>query len=75
MAYTINDPRDPHIQAIFVRGHLRCVAAGMQPRAPMTRGGLLDLAASLTGKGYKRGEYQAAIDDLTTFINSAKMDS
>lgn len=75
MSYTITDPAAPHVQAIFIRAHLRAVAAGGQPRAPMTRGGLLDLATSHTGKGYKRGQYQEAIADLTTFINSAKMDS
>lgn len=75
MTYTITDPASPRVQAVFIRAHLRAVAAGMRPRAPMTRGGLLDLASSYTGKGYKLGQYQEAIADLTTFLDSFKMDS
>jgi hypothetical protein len=57
---------------MFTRAHLRMVALGGQPRAPLTRGGLLNKAANLTGKLYKRGEYKAAIADLTAFIEQSK---
>lgn len=74
MTYTITDPASPHVQAMFTRAHLRMVALGGQPRAPLTRGGLLNKAANLTGKPYKRGEYKAAIADLTAFIEQSKGD-
>lgn len=70
MSYTITDPASPHVQAVFIRAHLRMVAVGGQPRAPLTRGGLLNKAANLTGKPYGRGEYKAAIADLTALLES-----
>lgn len=75
MAYTITEPGSPRAQAVFIRAHLRAVAAGMQPRRGLTKGDLLDKAARYTGQTYKRGEYGKAIADLTTFLKSFDMES
>jgi hypothetical protein len=46
------------------------VALGGQPRAPLTRASLLNKASNITGIPYKRGEYKAAVADLTAFLEN-----
>lgn len=76
MSYLIENPlRNPRFLAATCRAHLRLIAAGMKPPRGVTKGDVLAKAASLTGKGYKRGQYKEAIADLTTFLDSFKMDS
>lgn len=70
--FTITDPKAPRVQAVFLRAHLRAVAAGMQPRRGVRKGDLLDKAGNITGKAYGRGAYGAAIADLTAFIESER---
>ena len=70
MAYTITNPGAPAVQAVFLRAHLRCVAAGMQPPRGLRKGDLLAKAGSITGQAYKRGAYGQAISDLTAYINA-----
>ena len=70
MSFTITDPASPRVQAVFTRAHLRMVALGGQPRAPLTRASLLNKASNITGIPYKRGEYKAAVDDLTAFLEN-----
>lgn len=54
------------LTAVFLRGHLRLVAAGMQTRGRKTD--LLNKAGDITGKKYKRGEYGVAADDITNWL-------
>jgi len=70
--FTISNPKAPRIQAVFLRGHLRCIAAGLQPSRGVRKGDLLAKAGNITGQTYKRGEYVRAIADLTAFIDSGR---
>ena len=47
----------------------------MASRVILCWAAILDRAASLTGQTYKRGEYDRAIADLTTFLKSFDMGS
>lgn len=69
---TIDNPLDPTVQAIFVRAHLRCIAAGMSPSRGVRKGSILQRAGELTGQEYKRREYGKAIADLTQFIAASR---
>lgn len=71
-SYTITEPKSPRVQAVFLRAHLRCVAAGMHPPRGLRKGDLLAKAGTLTGKAYGRGAYGAAISDLTALINEGE---
>lgn len=72
MTYTITDPSNPAVQAIFLRAHLRCIAAGLQPSRGVRKGDLLAKAGNITGKAYKQGAYGEAISDLTAYINKSR---
>lgn len=65
---TLHTPREPKVQAIFLRAHLRLISVGMTPPRGMTKGDILRKAGNVTGNAYKRGEYAKAIDDLTAVI-------
>jgi hypothetical protein len=41
---------------------------GMKPNSAWTPAAMLKRASSFTGKAYKRGQYQAAIDDLEALL-------
>ncbi len=66
---TIKDPGQPGVQAVFLKGHLRMLALGMK-HSRMSGRDILLRASALTGKSYKRGQYDAAIADLNTLINA-----
>jgi hypothetical protein len=53
------------LQAVFLRGHLRLLAAGMQ-NSRMSRKEILAKAGSITGKKYKNSVAQCekALNDL-----------
>lgn len=69
MGYTIENPREnPMFMAATTRAHLRMIALGGQPRRGIRKGDVLDMASNLTGIPYKRGEYKAAIADLTELM-------
>lgn len=69
--YTIDDPmHKPRFLAATTRAHLRLINAGMQPPRGVRKGDVLNKAANLTGKPYKRGEYKAAIADLTALLET-----
>lgn len=70
MTYTITDPAAPQVQAVFLRAHLRCIAAGLQPSRGLRKGDLLAKAGNITGKAYGRSAYGEAISDLTAYINA-----
>lgn len=69
--YTIENPlQNPRFLAATCRAHLRLINAGMQPPRGTRKGDVLRMAAWLTGKAYKRGEYKAAIADLTALLET-----
>lgn len=65
---TITDTRDARIQAIFVRAHLRMLAAGMK-NSRLSGTKILEAASKLTGHIYKRGQYAIALEDLQRIID------
>ena len=65
---TTYDARDSRIQAIFVRAHLRMLAAGMK-NSRMSGTKILKAASALTGHSYKRGQYAIALEDLQRIID------
>lgn len=71
MYYTIDNPmQNPRFLAATCRAHLRLINAGMQPPRGIRKGDVMNTAAGLTGKTYKRGEYKAAIADLTALLET-----
>ncbi|CAB4190400.1 hypothetical protein UFOVP1202_51 [uncultured Caudovirales phage] len=70
---TLHTPRDPKVQAIFLRAHLRLISVGMTPPRGMTKGDILSKAGNITGNAYKRGEYAQAVKDLTLFIDTQNL--
>jgi hypothetical protein len=65
---TITNPRDARIQAIFIRAHLRMLAAGMK-NSRLSGTQILKAVSSITGHVYKRGQYAIALEDLNRIIN------
>jgi hypothetical protein len=62
---TITNPADPTTQALFLKLHLKLMAKGLK-HSRMSGTTLLGKVSALTGRTYKRGQYQTAIDDLNT---------
>jgi hypothetical protein len=62
---TITNPADPLVQAKFLKIHLKLMAKGLK-HSRMSGTTLLGKVSALTGRTYKRGQYQTAIDDLNT---------
>ena len=60
----ITNPADPLVQAKFLKIHLKLMAKGLK-HSRMSGTTLLGKVSALTGRTYKRGQYQTAIDDLT----------
>lgn len=65
---TITNPRDARIQAIFLRAHVRMLAAGMK-NSRMSGTQILRAVSEITGHIYKRGQYDIALEDLQRIIN------
>jgi len=61
----ITNPADPLVQAKFLKIHLKLMAKGLK-HSKMSGTTLLGKVSALTGRTYKRGQYQTAIDDLNT---------
>ena len=61
----------PHLnnrfQAAMVRGHLRMHIAGMR-HSKISATKILQAASEITGVKYKRGQYQAALDDIQALL-------
>ena len=66
---TITDTRSQRLQAIFLKGHCKLVAAGMAPPRGVRKSDILKKAGAITGKTYKRGQYEQAAADLKEFID------
>lgn len=65
----IENPADQRIQALFIRLHVKCMAAGMN-HSKLTRTRALELASQITGKTYKRGQHAIAAADLDAWIEA-----
>ena len=65
-----NPLKNPRFMAATTRAHLRMIALGGQPRRGVRKGDVLNMASNITGIPYKRGEYKAAIADLTAFLEN-----
>jgi hypothetical protein len=59
-------------RAAATRGALRLCSAGMRPSRGLTVADLLRVAGEYTGKTYKRGQVQQAIEDLTKWVDGYK---
>lgn len=64
---TTVDPKDRRVQAIFLKGHLRLMSAGMNTRLPKMEA--LERAGAITGKKYKRGQYGQAAEDIKEWLS------
>jgi hypothetical protein len=62
------DPASRHSQAIFLKAHLRMFAVGMR-NSQLSGTDVLKKATAVTGKAYKRGQYNTAIEDLKAVID------
>lgn len=59
--------------AISLRGAIRLFSkTGIAPGRGYTGSTMLGSAGQLTGKKYKRGQYEAAVADLTVWIDTMK---
>lgn len=63
----IENPAGNRMLAIFIRMHVKCMAAGLN-HSKMTRTRALELASQITGKTYKRGQHAIAATDLDEWI-------
>ena len=63
----IENPANPRLLAIFIRAHVKCMAAGMN-HSKLTRTRALELASQITGKAYKRGQHAIAAADLDAWL-------
>ena len=59
-------------RAMSVRASLRIVGIGMSIKG-VSKTGLLKIASEYAGKQDKRGEYEKAREDLTTWIETMKL--
>jgi hypothetical protein len=66
MTYTIKNPTDPRVQAIFLKAHLKMLSMGLKGH----NSGITILAAAskITGEAYKRGQYTAALQDIEALL-------
>ena len=63
----IENPANPRMLALFIRAHVKCMAAGMS-HSKLSRTRALELASQITGKTYKRGQHAIAAADLDEWI-------
>ena len=63
----VTDPAARRFQAVTLRAHLRMHVKGMR-HSRMSGTALLGATSRITGKAYKRGQYQPAVDDLTSLL-------
>ena len=54
---------------VLKHGLMLYAKTGMKPNRAYTPTAMLRTAGQITGKAYKRGQYQEAIADLTAWIN------
>lgn len=57
------------IQAVFLKAHLKLMAAGMR-HSQVTPTQMLAMAGAITGKKYKRGQFDLARKDLIEWLEA-----
>lgn len=57
------------LQAITIKAHLKLMKLGLK-NSRMTGRDMLNAATKITGKTYKRGQYELAYDDLKVFVDA-----
>ena len=62
------NPSDPKVQAVFLKGHLKLMSLGMK-NSRMSGKQILAAVTKITGKDYKRGQYEKALQDLERIQN------
>jgi hypothetical protein len=70
MTYTIENPADPRVQAIFLKAHLKMLSIGLKGRNSGTK--ILAAASKITGTAYKRGQYTAALQDIEALLTQGE---
>ena len=55
------------VSAIFIKAHLKMLAKGMT-NSRFSGLAILKKASAITGKPYKRGQYKAALEDISAFV-------
>ena len=68
----ITNTTSNRLQAIFLKGHLRLLAWGMQPSRGIRKGDILKKASAITGVEYKRTAYLDAANDLQEYLDTCK---
>jgi hypothetical protein len=63
---TYIDGPNNRIGAIFIKAHLKMLALGMK-NSQYSGLAILKKASAITGKPYKRGQYEAALKDISAF--------
>lgn len=66
----IQTPACNRLQAVFLKGHLKLMSLGMK-NSRFSGRQMLDKAAAVTGKTYKRGQYDLAVQDLQAIIDQS----
>jgi hypothetical protein len=67
---TYIDGANAVISAIFIKAHLKLLAKGMT-NSQYSGLAILKKASAITGKPYKRGQYELALNDLINFIKDS----
>jgi hypothetical protein len=65
--YTIDNPGDARVQAVFIRAHLKMMMLGMT-NSRISKTQMLRKASAITGKSYTSKGIALAILDLTKII-------
>lgn len=65
---TITDPDSNRIQAVFLKGHLKLQSKGLKARG-VSQKSLFEKTTAITGKKYKRGQFEEAIADLQKILD------
>ena len=63
----ITNPADIRVQAMLLRMHLKALEKGLK-NSRLSGTQILAKASKVTGRAYKRGQYQVAIEDLNNII-------
>ena len=66
----IDVPARPEDEAVFIKAHLKLMAAGMT-NSRFTKTQMIAKASAITGKTYGRGKIDLAIADLQSIVDGA----
>lgn len=57
------------VQAVFLKAHLRLMSVGMK-HSQISGKQMLEKASAITGKSYKRGQYDIARKDIIEWLEA-----